>query len=236
MHNQFNYSILLAAVELQVLLVVYKHFLGSTRLDIGLMYRPPLGGSLQTMKALKCKPSAQFAYNYTINVLSKCSNIISHRSSVFEGRHNDHRSSKVGTSIIHLRRSTHLSSILEGRHTDHRSSKVDTSIFEDRRRKHRTDNPTSHRQFVTEYCPQRRSMVIPKIPRSMYINIRRRYTHPYTYIRQQPHTCTSYVLYAYLYCVYALVGGAISIRDPYICAVLRICANGLHTIFYGPVV
>ena len=27
------------------------------------------------------------------------------------------------------------------------------------------------------------------------------------------------VLCAYLYCVYALVGGAISIRDPYICAV-----------------
>ena len=33
------------------------------------------------------------------------------------------------------------------------------------------------------------------------------------------HTCTSYVLYAYLYCIYVLVGGAISIRDPYICAV-----------------
>ena len=33
-------------------------------------------------------------------------------------------------------------------------------------------------------------------------------------------TCTSYVLYAYLYCVHALVGGAISIRDrTYICAV-----------------
>ena len=32
-------------------------------------------------------------------------------------------------------------------------------------------------------------------------------------------TCTSYVLCAYLYCVYALVGGAISIRDQYICAV-----------------
>ena len=79
-----------------------------------------------TMKALKCKPSVQFAYNYTINVLSKCSNTISHRSSVFEGRHNDHRSSKVGTSIIHLRRSTHLSSILEGRHIDRRSSNVDT--------------------------------------------------------------------------------------------------------------
>ena len=63
------------------------------------------------MKALKCKPSPQFAYNYTINVLSKCSNIISYRSSVFEGRHNDHQSSKVDTSIfesrhINLRRST----------------------------------------------------------------------------------------------------------------------------------
>ena len=81
------------------------------------------------MKALKCKPSAQFAYNYTINVLSKCSNIISHRSSVFEGRHNDHqsskvathndpRSSKVDTSIIDPRRSTHRSSIFESRHVD----------------------------------------------------------------------------------------------------------------------
>ena len=32
-------------------------------------------------------------------------------------------------------------------------------------------------------------------------------------------TYTSYVLCAYLYCVDALVGGAFSIRDPYICAV-----------------
>ena len=32
-------------------------------------------------------------------------------------------------------------------------------------------------------------------------------------------TCTNYVLYAYLYCVYALVGEAISICCPYICAV-----------------
>ena len=32
-------------------------------------------------------------------------------------------------------------------------------------------------------------------------------------------TCTSYVLYTYLYCVYVLVGGVISICDPYICAV-----------------
>ena len=43
-------------------------------------------------------------------------------------------------------------------------------------------------------------------------------------------TCTSYVLYAYLYCVYALVGGAISIRDPYI------CANESHAVFHRPVV
>ena len=79
------------------------------------------------MKALKCKPSAQFAYNYIINVSSKCGNIISHRSSVFEGRHNaidlrhiDRRSlkvdtSKVDTSISDLRRSTHRSSKIEGR-------------------------------------------------------------------------------------------------------------------------
>ena len=122
------------------------------------------------MKTLKCKPSAQFAYNYTINVLSKCSNIISHRSSVFKGRHNDHRPSKVGTSIIHLRRSTHLSSILKGRHIDRRSSKVVTSIFEGRHIDlRRSKAETSHRQpnivptfqqFVTENCPQRRSIVI----------------------------------------------------------------------------
>ena len=176
------------------------------------------------MKALKCKPSAQFAYNYTINVLSKCSNIISHRSSrstqrpsIFEGWHIDHPSSKVDTSID-PRRSSHRSSIFKSRHIDlrrstHRSSKIEGGNIA----------PT-FRKFVTEYCPQRHSIVIPKIPRGTH-NIRRRYTRPYTYIRQQPHTCTSYVLYAYLYCVYALAGGAISICDPYICAVLRVCAN-----------
>ena len=100
----------------------------------------------ETMKALKCKPSMQFAYNYiAINVLSKCSNIISHQSSAFEGRHNDHRSSKVDTSIIHLRRSTHLSSILEGRHIDRRSSKVDTSIFDGRHIDHRSSKVDTHR-------------------------------------------------------------------------------------------
>ena len=51
-----------------------------------------------------------------------------------------------------------------------------------------------------------------------------------------PHTCTSYVLEAYLYCVYALVGEAISIRDPYICAVSRVCANESHAVSHGPVV
>ena len=112
------------------------------------------------MKALKCKPSAQFAYNYTINVLSKCSNIISHRSSVFE----------VDTTAIDLRRSAHRSSIFEGRHIYHRSSKVDTSIVDLRKSTHRSSKieggniaPT-FRQYVTEYCP-RRSIVIPKIPR-----------------------------------------------------------------------
>ena len=82
------------------------------------------------MKALKCKPSAQFAYNYSINVLSKCSNIISHRSSIIENRHIDlrrstHRSSKVDIDLqrstlrspkgdIDLRKSTHQSSKIEG--------------------------------------------------------------------------------------------------------------------------
>ena len=108
------------------------------------------------MKALNCKPSAQFAYHYTINVLSKCSNIISHRSSVFEvdttaidlrrsahrslifeGRHTYHRSSKFDTSIVDLRKSTH------------RSSKVDTSIFEDRRWKHRINILTIRHQILS---------------------------------------------------------------------------------------
>ena len=69
---------------------------------------------------------------YSINVLSKYSSLISHRPSIFEGRHIDHRSSKIDTSITDLRRSTRRSSIFEGQHIDlrrstHRSSKVDTS-------------------------------------------------------------------------------------------------------------
>ena len=157
-----------------------------------------------------------------------------HRSSIFEGRHIYHRSSKVDTSIVDLRKSTH------------RSSKVDTSIFEDRRRKHRTNIPTiRHRILSTTAIHSYTidiigyvfivSTVIPRIPRGTH-NIGRRYTRPYTYIRQQSHTCTSYVLYVYLYCVNALVGGAISIRDLYIHAVSRVCANGSHAVFHRPVV
>ena len=53
------------------------------------------------------------------------------------------------------------------------------------------------------------------------------YTCPYSNGACEP---TSYVLYAYLYCVYALVGGAICIRDPYI------CANQSHAVFHRSVV
>ena len=102
------------------------------------------------MKAPKCKPLAQFAYNYSINVLSKCSNIISHRSrsskvdtSITDLRRSTHPSSKVDTSIfegrhIDLRGLTHRSSIFEGRHINHRSSRVDTSIIDPRRSTHRS--------------------------------------------------------------------------------------------------
>ena len=65
-------------------------------------------------------------------------------------------------------------------------------------------------------------------------------THALTAIaRVSPYvhsTCTSYALNAYLYCVYVLVGGAISICDPYICAVSRVCAKESHAVFHRPVV
>ena len=109
---------------------------------------------------------------YSINVLSKYSSLISHRTPIFEDRHINHRSSKVDTSIIVLRRSTHRSpkvdtSIFECRHNDivtsiadlrkaiHRSSKVATLIFELRHIDFRRSKAeTSHLQFATEYCPQ----------------------------------------------------------------------------------
>ena len=153
-------------------------------------------GSITTiMKSLKCKTSAQFAYNYSISVLSKCSKIISHRSSIFEGRYIDHRSSKVDTSIfksqhidlrrsthqsliIDLRRSTHRSSVFEGRHihlrkSSHQSSKVDIHL-------RRSKAETSHRQFVTEYCPQRCSIVL--YLKISYGIISDEVTHAHTYV------------------------------------------------------
>ena len=97
---------------------------------------------------------------YSINVLSKYSSLISHRPSkadtstidlrrstyqspIFEGRHVDHQSSKVNTSISEGRHI--VTSIFERRYIDlrkspHRSSKAATSIFEDRRQKHHTYN------------------------------------------------------------------------------------------------
>ena len=101
-----------------------------------------------------------------------------HRLSIFDGRHINHRSSKVDTSVIGLRRSTHPSpkvdsSIFESRHihfrrlthrdidlrrATHRYSKINTLIFESRRFDlRRSKAETSHLQFVVEYCPQLRS-------------------------------------------------------------------------------
>ena len=92
----------------------------------------------------------------SINILSKYSSVISHRCS------------KVDTSTIDLRWSTHQSPIFEGRHIDHRSSKVNTSISEGRhivtsifegrhidlrKSTHRSSKikaETSHLQFVVE--------------------------------------------------------------------------------------
>ena len=111
------------------------------------------------MKALKCKPSAQFTYNYTINVSSKCGNIISHRSSVFEGRHNAidlrrsaHRSSIFESRHIDLRRSTHRSSIFEGRHIDLRRLKAETSHRQPNiapTTQHRADIPTIRHRILS---------------------------------------------------------------------------------------
>ena len=55
------------------------------------------------------------------------------------------------------------------------------------------------------------------------------------HMRDPTHVLVMY-FNAYLYCVYALVGGVISIRDPYICAILRVCANESYAGFHGLVV
>ena len=58
---------------------------------------------------------------------------------------------------------------------------------------------------------------------SRYVNCELGFTHILTataLVSPYLHSmCTSYVLCAYLYCVYVLVGGAISIRDLYIWAI-----------------
>ena len=155
-----------------------------------------------------------------------------HQSPIFEGRHVDHRSSKVNTSIS------------EGRHIDlrratHRSSKVDTSIFEDRRRKHHTYNSSPN--IVHNYAPK--SLEWMKLHTLIRYTIDKRAAllstrlfYLWLYRNRSMHACTSYVLYAYLYCVYGLVGGAISIHDQYILAVSRVCANGSLAVFHRPVV
>ena len=69
------------------------------------------------------------------------------RPSIFEGRHIDHPSSKVDTSIVDLRKSTH------------RSSKVDTSIIDFRRPTHRSSKieggnialTTQHRTDIPDH-------------------------------------------------------------------------------------
>ena len=119
---------------------------------------------------------------------------INNISSVFEGRHIDHPSSKVDTSIIDRRKLTHRSSIFESRHIDLRRSKAKTS--------HRQPNITPiFRQFVTEYCPQWRSIVIPKIPRGIRITLDED-THAHTHIYGNSPTCALIMYYMPIYIAY----------------------------------
>ena len=50
------------------------------------------------------------------------------------------------------------------------------------------------------------------------------------------HTYIQQIAYLYIVYIYVLVGGAISIRDLYICVVSRVCANEAHAVFHRPVV
>ena len=60
-------------------------------------------------------------------------------------------------------------------------------------------------------------------------------THAHTCIYGDSPTRALVMYYTPIYIVlYALVGGAISIRDSYICAVLRVCASTSHASFTGP--
>ena len=62
-------------------------------------------------------------------------------------------------------------------------------------------------------------------------------THAHIRIYGNSPTCALVMYYTPIYiALYALVGRAISVCDPYICAVLRVCPNGSHAVFYRPVV
>ena len=134
------------------------------------------------MKTLKCKPSAQFVYNYTINVSSKCCNIISHRSSVFEGRHN----------AIDLRRSAHRSSIFESRHIDlrrstHRSSKIEGGNIAPTTQ-HHADIPTIRHRILST-TPLHNYLIYLRFCAVYTYCIRRRHTRPFIrYMRKRPQT------------------------------------------------
>ena len=90
-------------------------------------------------------------------------------------------------------------------------------------------------------------MVIPKIPRGtidvhvslstvLRITLDER-THAHTRIYGNNPTNALAMYYTPIYiALYALVGRAISVCDQYICAVLQVCPNGSHAVFYRPVV
>ena len=59
-------------------MITNKNILQKMKSDVRLMINSDIAEKRMKMKALKCKPSAQFTYNYSINVLSKCSNVILH--------------------------------------------------------------------------------------------------------------------------------------------------------------
>ena len=91
----------------------------------------------------------------------------------------------------------------------------------------RTDRHThthTHTHTQDNYCNPRCACA-PRVNKLICGRHNTTYTRPYLHRATAcvtPHvhsTCTSYVLYTYLYCVYVLVGGTISIRDPYICAI-----------------
>ena len=137
----------------------------------------------------------------------------------------DRRSSKGDTSIfesrhIDLQKSTHRFSKIEGRNITptirHRilsTTALQILRVDEVTHAHTIDN--NYNNYIYYLC----SYVFTCI------------NNTGTATHARPHTCTSYVLNAYLYCVYALVGGAISIRDSYICAVFHGSVPTNRTLF-----